>query len=82
MSVLFSEDSCKQVLQLFAKHDKVITVVRESTAGKKGKVAQTKTPNSLISLSCVVSFLQAIIMYVVFSLYKLRSLNCFKDYIL
>ncbi|CAL1526134.1 unnamed protein product, partial [Lymnaea stagnalis] len=60
----FSPESCKQVLELFSKHNQLGSVVRDKSAagaGKKGKVTQPKTTNfSLLSLPCIINFIKAI----------------------
>ncbi|CAG5131997.1 unnamed protein product [Candidula unifasciata] len=59
-----SAESCSLVIQLFTKYLKLSNILKEKSspaAGKKGKTSHFKTPISLLSLQCVLNFLQSII---------------------
>ncbi|XP_070212059.1 Fanconi anemia group I protein-like [Littorina saxatilis] len=61
----FSVANCEQVIQLFSKYKALYDVLKEKAGGGGGKKARPaggsmKTPNSLLSLPCVVSMLQAL----------------------
>ena len=60
---VFSENSIRQVLQLFENHKKLSDILKEkvnTAAGKKGK-SSAKPPHSLLSLKMITMVLEALI---------------------
>ncbi|CAG2245059.1 FANCI [Mytilus edulis] len=60
-----SDTSCREILELFGNYTKLYDILKEKsnqTGGKKGKTTSVKPPLSLMSISCVSSLLETLIM--------------------
>ncbi|VDI13191.1 fanconi anemia group I protein [Mytilus galloprovincialis] len=60
-----SDTSCREILELFGNYTKLYDILKEKsnqTGGKKGKTTSVKPPLSLMSINCVSSLLETLIM--------------------
>ncbi|CAC5388853.1 FANCI [Mytilus coruscus] len=60
-----SDTSCGEILQLFGNYTKLYDILKEKsnqTGGKKGKTTSVKPPQSLMSINCVSTLLETLIM--------------------